>query len=181
MTNTAVGTGTLAFSDSGSGTFSYTVSGVTQAKPITKFVFDSPVPVCTFASRIAPAQATNYQGLWWGAPGSETGWSLSLTHQDNTLVVDWFTHDAGGRPTWYSAALFNVFGTTYAGALLQSTGPPWNSAPFDPRNVTLSAVGTASLTFADGNNAAFTYTLGGVTQVKQITRFVFVAPGTICQ
>jgi len=181
VANTAVGTGTLTFSDSGSGTFSYTVNGVTQTKPITKFIFASPVPVCTFASGIAPAQATNYQGLWWGARGAETGWSLSLTHQAGIIVVDWFTHDATGHPTWLSAALFNVSGTTYAGALVQSTGPPFGAVPFDPRNVMLSTVGTASLTFDDGNNAKFTYTVGGVTQVKQITRFVFVAPGTICQ
>ena len=181
VTNTAVGTGTLTFTDSGSGTFSYTVNGVTQAKPITKFVFASPVPVCTFGSAIAPVQSTNYQGLWWGAPGSETGWSLSLTHQDGAIVVDWFTHDATGRPTWLSAGLFNTTGTTYAGTLVQSTGPPFSAMPFDPRNVMLSTVGTASLTFTDGNNAAFTYTVGGVTQAKQITRFVFVAPGTICQ
>jgi predicted dienelactone hydrolase len=179
--NTTVGTGTLTFSDAGSGTFSYTANGVTQTKPITKFVFASPVPVCTFGSSIPPVQATNYQGLWWGAPGSETGWSLSLTHQDGAIVVDWFTHDASERPTWLSAALFNASGTTYAGTLVASTGPPFNSVPFDPRKVALSTVGTASLTFADGNNAAFTYTVGGVTQVKQITRFVFVAPGTICQ
>jgi predicted dienelactone hydrolase len=181
VTNTAVGTGTLAFTDSGSGTFSYTVNGVTQTKPITKFVFGSPVPVCTFPATIAPAQATNYQGLWWGAPGSETGWSLSLTHQDGAIVVDWFTHDTTGRPTWLSAALFNVSGTTYAGTLVQSRGPPFNSVPFDPRNVMLTTAGAASLAFADGNSATFTYTVGGVTQVKQITRFVFVAPGTICQ
>jgi hypothetical protein len=181
VTNTAVGTGTLAFTDSGSGTFSYTVNGVTQMKSITKFVFASPVPVCTFASAIAPAQATNYQGLWWGAPGSESGWSLSLTHQDGTIVVDWFTHDATGRPAWLSAALFNVSGTTYSGALVQSTGPPWNSVPFDPRKVMLSPVGTASLTFTDGNYATFTYTIGGVTQTKAITRFIFVAPGAVCQ
>jgi len=53
--------------------------------------------------------------------------------------------------------------------------------PFDPRNLTLSPVGTTSLTFADGNNAAFSYTIGGVTQTKQVTRFIFVAPGTLCR
>jgi len=181
VTNTAVGTGTLAFSDSGSGTFSYTLNGVTQSKPITRFVFAAPVPLCTFASGIPPAQATNYQGLWWGAPGSQTGWSLSLAHQGGTLVVDWFTNDADGRPTWLSAALSNVFGTTYAGALMRSTGPAWNATPFDPGKVAPSTVGTASLTFADGDNATFTYSIGALTQTSAITRFVFVAPGTLCQ
>ncbi len=48
-------------------------------------------------------------------------------------------------------------------------------------------VGTATLTFADGNNAAFDYTvqLAGmaapVTQSKAITREIFTAPGTACR
>jgi hypothetical protein len=42
-------------------------------------------------------------------------------------------------------------------------------------------VGTASFTFADGNNATFAYTVNGVSQSKPITRQVFRAPGTLCQ
>jgi hypothetical protein len=177
--NTPVGTGTLTFTDAGSGTFTYSLGGVTQTKSITRFVFASPVPTCTFAPGIPPEQTTNYQGLWWGAPGFETGWSLSLTHQDGAIVADWFTHDTDGRPLWLSAGLFNVSANTYAGALIQSTGSPWYA--FDARQVMLATVGAASLTFTDGNHATFTYTLGGVTQSKPITRFVFVAPGTLCQ
>jgi hypothetical protein len=179
VTNTAVGTGTLTFTDSRTGAFSYTLNGVTQTKAITQFTFAAPVPVCTFGSAIPPAQATNYQGLWWGAPGFETGWSVSLTHQDSIIVADWFTHDADGRPTWLSAALFKVSGATYSGALIQTSGPPWNA--FDSRSVMLSSIGTASVTFSDGNTGAFSYSIGGTAQTKPITRFVFVAPGTLCQ
>lgn len=179
VTNTPVGTGTLTFTDTGSGSFTYSLGGVTQTKPITRFVFASPLPVCTFAPGIAPEQATNYQGLWWGAPGFETGWSLSLTQQDGVIVADWFTHDTDGRPMWLSAGLFKVSGTTYAGALIQSTGAPWFA--FDARQVMLATVGAASLTFTDGNHGTFTYSLGGVTQSKPITRFIFVAPGTLCE
>jgi len=181
VTNTAIGTGTLTFTDSTSGTFTYTLSGVTQTKAITLFTFAASIPACTFASPIPPALATNFQGLWWGAPGAETGWSLAFTHQDSTLVADWFTHDTDGRPLWLSAALFNAGGSTYAGALIRTAGPPWNRVPFDPRAVTLATVGAVSVTFTDGNNATFSYTIGGATQTKPITRFVFVAPGTICQ
>jgi hypothetical protein len=35
------------------------------------------------------------------------------------------------------------------------------------------AVGTATLTFADGNNGTFAYTVNGVSQTKAITRQVF--------
>ena len=43
---TEVGSATLSFSDANSGTFSYTVDGVSQSKPITRQVFANPVTVC---------------------------------------------------------------------------------------------------------------------------------------
>ena len=46
---TTVGTGTLTFSGANSGTFTYTVKGVTQTKPIIRFTFSSPVTTCVFA------------------------------------------------------------------------------------------------------------------------------------
>lgn len=42
----AVGTATITFTDAANGTFSYTVDGVAQAKPITRFVYGSPVTTC---------------------------------------------------------------------------------------------------------------------------------------
>jgi len=43
---TAVGSVNLAFGDANNGTFTYTVNGTTQSKPITRQVFSSPVTVC---------------------------------------------------------------------------------------------------------------------------------------
>ena len=43
---TTVGTGTFTFTDANSGTFSYTVNGVAQSKPIARFVYASPATVC---------------------------------------------------------------------------------------------------------------------------------------
>jgi len=49
-------------------------------------------------------------------------------------------------------------------------------------------VGSASFTFADGNHAAFTYSVtiapftSPITQTKQLTRYLFSANGgTYCQ
>ena len=39
----------------------------------------------------------------------------------------------------------------------------------------------ATVTFADGNNATFAYTVSGTAQTKPITRQVFSPPGTICR
>jgi hypothetical protein len=43
---TEVGTATFTFSDTGNGTFAYTVNGVSGSKPITRQVFSSPVTTC---------------------------------------------------------------------------------------------------------------------------------------
>jgi hypothetical protein len=68
----------------------------------------------------------------------------------------------------------------YAGTLYQTTGPAFSAVPFNPANVVATAVGNATFTFADGNNATFAYTVNGIAQAKAITREVFTAPGTVC-
>ena len=70
---------------------------------------------------------------------------------------------------------------TYAGTLYRTTGPAFNSVPFNPTSVMLTAVGTATLSFSGGNAGTFAYTVNGVTQAKAITREVFSVSGTICQ
>ena len=69
----------------------------------------------------------------------------------------------------------------FSGTLYRTTGPAFNAVPFDPTKVHRTAVGTATITFADGNNASFAYTVNGVGQTKSITREVFITPGTVCQ
>jgi hypothetical protein len=41
--------------------------------------------------------------------------------------------------------------------------------------------GTVTLTFTDGNSAAFAYTVDGVTQAKPITRRAFTDAPTVCE
>ena len=46
VARTTVGTGTFTFTDANNGTFSYTVNGATQSKPIARYVYASPTTVC---------------------------------------------------------------------------------------------------------------------------------------
>jgi hypothetical protein len=46
VARTTVGTGTFTFTDANNGTFSYTVNGVTQSKPIARFIYATPSTVC---------------------------------------------------------------------------------------------------------------------------------------
>ncbi len=181
VTGTAVGTGVLAFSDANNGSFAYIVNGISQTKAITHEAF-GPLPTCVFGAQADPALATNYQDLWWNAPGgSESGWGINLAHEGDTIFGTWFTYDHDRTPMWLVTTATRTVTGTYVGTLYRTTGPPFNAVPFNPAAVVGTAVGTASFAFANGNSATFAYTVNGVAQMKTITREIFRAPGTVCQ
>ena len=184
-TAATVGNGSLTFADANNGMFVYTVNGISQTKAITRQQF-GPMPTCTFGAQTNLALASNYQDLWWAAPaGSESGWGINLTHQGDSIFATWFTYDHDHTPMWLVVTAPKTNPGTYAGPLLRTTGPRFNTVPFPPvgtpGGVTASNVGTATFTFSDGNNASFAYTVNGVSQTKAITREVFQPPGTTCQ
>ena len=187
-----VGTGTLTFGDANNGSFSYMVSiggaVVSQTKAITRFDLGTgPQVTCVYGAASSLPAATNYQDLWWVAGGTQSGWGINFAHQGNTIYATWYTYDLDGTPLWLSALMQRVGATSsYTGSLLRTSGPR-----FDNYHTTdlkqNQTVGSATLTFADGNNATFSYTVqlsgmaGSVTQSKQITRFLFSATaGTVC-
>jgi hypothetical protein len=176
---TAVGMGTLTFTDINNATFAYTVNGVTQSKALTRQVFGT-LPTCTFGAQADLTLATNFQDLWWAAPaGSESGWGINLTQQGSTIFATWFTYDHDQSPLWLSATAPSTAPNVFAGTLFRTSGPTFNA--FDPTKVVLASVGNMTLTFANGNAGTFAYTVNGVTQTKSITRQVFRPPGTVCQ
>jgi len=179
--STAVGTGTLAFTDTTTAKFTYTVDGITQTKNITRQAF-GPLPTCTFGLQPDLTLAYNYQDLWWAAPaGAEAGWGVNLTHQGDTIFATWFTYDLDGSPLWLSVTAFKTDTATYGGTLYRTTGPPFSAVPFLPAGIAATSVGTATFAFTDGNTGTFAYTVGDVSQTKSITREIFAAPGTVCQ
>lgn len=179
---TAVGNGMLSFSDANNGTFSYTVNGIAQNKAITREVFGALPSCATAASSASLTAATNYQDLWWGAPGgSQSGWGINLNHEGDTIFATWFTYDLDGSPMWLVVTAAKAAPGVYTGTLYRTTGPAFNSVPFNPASVVPTAVGMATFTFADGNTATFAYTVNGIAQQKAITREVFSGAGTVCQ
>ena len=177
----SAGTGTLSFTDVNNGTFSTTIAGTTQTKSITRQVF-GPLPTCTFGLFSDLTQAYNYTDLWWAAPaGSESGWGVNLAHEGDTIFATWFTYAHDRSPMWLVATAGKTAAGTYAGTLYLTTGPPFNVLPFDPTRVVATSVGNVTLTFTDGNDATFAYTVNGESQTKAITRQIFVSPGTVCQ
>jgi len=183
-TATQVGAGILAFTSTGTGTFSYVVDGISQSKAMVLQAFGQ-LPTCVWGAQPDLTKATNYQDLWWAAGGLESGWGVNLTHQGTTIFATWFTYDVNRNPLWYSVTATQTGPSMYSGTLLRTMGPPFNAVPFDPNLVTRTTVGTATFTFTDGNTGSFAYSVNDganvATQTKSITRQVFRLPGTVCQ
>jgi hypothetical protein len=184
---TETGTGTLTFTDANNGTFNYVIGSFNQTKTITRQTF-GPLPTCTFGTVTDLATAVNFQDLWWKKPAmSESGWGINLNHQGDTIFATWFTYDLDGSPLWLVVSAPKTGPGVYSGDLYRTAGPAFSAVPFDSTKVVPTKVGTATFTFADGNNATFAYTvqLAGmgspVTQSKAITREIFTAPGTTCR
>jgi hypothetical protein len=164
------------------------VNGVAQMKAIARYDLGTgPQPTCAYSAASVPnyAAATNYQDLWWAANGAESGWGINFAHQGDTLFATWYTYDVDGTPMWLSALLPRSAGTTYTGSLLRTSGPrfdAYKAADVKPAQ----NVGTATVTFASGASATFSYTVNGiaaapVAQAKTIARFPFAASsGTVC-
>jgi dienelactone hydrolase len=181
VVETVVGAMTATFADTRHATVAYTVNGIAQTKAIVPQEF-GPRPTCTWGAEPDLARATNFQDLWWSAPpGSEPGWGVTFTHQGDIIFATWLTYDAQGRPWWLIAELRRTTGNACAGPVSTVTGPPFNAVPWDRTRVVEAAVGAATVSFADGNNATFAYTVSGMAQTKRITRQVFSPPGIICR
>lgn len=121
----------------------------------------------------------SYTGLWWKSPpGSESGWGLSIDHQGDTLFCVWYTYGANGSGVWLVMSDGRKTGDrTYTGTLYHTTsGPRFDSIPWNPSSVAVATAGSATLTFSDGNSGIFTYTHDGVTQSKSIVRQLFWGP-----
>ena len=171
-----VGSVTFTFTDASNGTFGYTVNGVTQSKPITRFVFSSPVPTCAAGSAVS---GSNYSDLWWRAGGGESGWGVNVVHQGDILFATWYTYGADGTDVWMvmdSAA--KIADRTYRGNVYRTTSAPFNA--YVGSQFAGTQVGTATFTFTDASNGTFSYTVDGVTQSKPIARYVFASPPTAC-
>ncbi len=104
------------------------------------------------------------------------------------MFATWYTYDSGGAPLWLSALTQRV-GTSnvYTGSLLRASGPRFDNYKASDVIQPIPTVGTATLTFGDGNSAMFDYVPDGsgglpaVHQHKTIVRFPLGPGGTACQ
>lgn len=124
------------------------------------------------------APPLNFQGLWYRGE-VERGWGVNVAHQGDILFVTWFTYDTDGTQMWLVGPDFRkTTGNTYAGPLYRTRGPTFSN--FDRTALAFDTVGSGSLAFTDGNNGVFNYTVGTVSQSKQIVRQVYSATVPTC-
>lgn len=124
-----------------------------------------------------PWPLTDYSGLWWTS--SESGWGLSLHHAPSHVVFGaLFVYGTNGQPEWFTLQGGQWFTSTrWVGTLYRTTGPWFAGAEYDPRVVLVAPAGTATLEFSqvpgEEGRGRFTYTAGGATVTKVITRMPF--------
>jgi hypothetical protein len=115
------------------------------------------------------------------------GWGINLAHQGTVIFATWFTYGQDGKPWWLVLLADQTAPNVFSGPVSTVTGSAYDAPAFDPAHSIDTAIGSATLTFADGNHATFQYTLNdpsqnkAVAQTKAITRQVFAEPGTVCQ
>lgn len=174
---TTVGRATLRFSGNDV-TFDTLIGGTTRSKSLTRFAFGTNDIVCraTTGSRTG---ATNYSDLWWNPQSS--GWGVHMSHVGTSLFATWYTYDTDREPIFYVASTTRQADGSYAGTVTRSrNGTPYPQINGAPASSGSDQVGTATLTFANGENATFAYSIGGTQQTKTLTRLQFGSTASTC-
>jgi hypothetical protein len=121
----------------------------------------------------APTSSTDYTDLWWNP--NESGWGLNLIqHPSRNIFAVWYAYGADGKRTW-----FHMPGgtwsapNTFTGTIYATSGGAANAAAFDAAAVMRTPVGTGTLTFSDGFNGTWSFSINGTTGTKAITRLPY--------
>jgi hypothetical protein len=161
--------------------FGYTIDNITQTRRLEKAVFVDNPPVCTFTTA-ARTGATNYTDVWWKE--SESGWGISIVHQGDLIFIAWYTYGSDGKPMWVTGLATRQADGSFTGELNRpASGIAFNLINGPATSFPVPVVGNFSLSFSNGINATFNYSIDGVTQSKSITRLVYVGddlPKTVC-
>ena len=161
--------------------FDYTIDNISQARRLERAALVANPPTCTFVTG-SRASASNYTDVWWQQ--SESGWGISIIHQGDLIFIAWYTYGADGKAMWVTGLATRQADGSFSGELNRpASGTPFNLINGPATTFPVPTVGSFSLTFSDGENANFSYTLDGVSQTKAIGRLVFVGdttPVTVC-
>ena len=171
VTTTKVGSASFDFSQAsgagGSAVLSWTIGSASRSVRIQRQGFGN----------APPSWGTDYTDLWWNS--AESGWGFSLAEHGNQFFGVWYTYAPSGHPLFIVLpGVQQISADTYSGALFTTTGPAYNAATFDPAQVRVTQVGSATLKL-NGSTVTFTATVNGVTQTKIVARQPFGGTRTV--
>ena len=114
----------------------------------------------------------NFSDLWWNP--QESGWGIGITHHASGRVfVTWYTYAQNEAPLWFTLQPGEWTSiNTYTGPIYRTSGPYYGN-PFNASQITITRVGTGTLTFDSPSSALFAYTLEGVSSSRRIERMIF--------
>ena len=156
-----VGTGSLAFTSTSAGTFSFTINGITASKAIT---------LQPLATGTTPP-AIDYTDLWWNS--NESGWGLSISQQFNIVFASWYTYDADGKPVWYVAPNCPLVSAGCTSPFYRVSGATAITAAWNATNKLVEQAGTMTLSFTSSTAGTMRYTINGTDYSRAITRQVY--------
>ncbi len=127
-----------------------------------------------------PAHSANTWGtdlsdMWWNP--SESGWGANIAHQRDIVFLTLYVYGSDNRVRWYAATEMRSRGVAnpfvFDGALYEVTGPYFGLGFFNPANVSVRQVGTATLSAPFISSATLSYSVDGVSVTKSIERQTF--------
>jgi hypothetical protein len=123
------------------------------------------------------ASTTNFSDQYYIQ--TESGWGAAVLQIGSVLFIDLFVYGQDGKATWFVAAAAFQGSTAqghliFSGDLYAATGPYFGGA-FDPNAVNGRKVGTLTFEADSVETATITYSVDGVTVVKNTVRQTWAA------
>jgi len=129
------------------------------------------VSLSVCGSCLAQSLGTAFSDLWWNP--AESGWGVTVDHQQDVMFLTFFIYRSDGSPYWVTSLLTHPVDPSrpffFSGDVYETHGPSFGQ-PFNPSLVTNRKVGTATFNATQGNAATLTYAIDGVTVTKSIQR-----------
>ena len=116
---------------------------------------------------VRPAAAVDFTDIWWNS--LESGWGANMVQADNFVFITFFIDGPNNQPIWYTGNMTVDANGVWSGPLYLTTGTYFGN-PWNPAQVTQTAVGTVTFTPTNSFSGTLTYNVGTVNVTKQITR-----------
>ena len=134
-------------------------------------VLAAPEGAPTPARPAATAFTADLTGLWYNP--LENGWGVNIVQQYDVLFVTMFVYGPDNKPMWLFgsdvafSAVDDLNGVIFTGDLYTATGS-YYGVNFNPAQFGVTKVGTVTLRFGSYTTGTLSYTVNGVTVLKNI-------------